>query len=98
MFKYVKGLFLLRDITDAYEEEKGKSKPLFLSKRLIGVIVIFLGYLLTMATGVTLDDTVLTQITENLEKLFAGVVVLYGIVMELVGIIQMIMRKIKGGR
>jgi len=88
IFKYLKLLGRFRNVTDAYEEETGKVRPAYLSRRFVGAVVIFVGAMLSLYFGVEISENILTNITESLEKIAAAGIVLYGLVMEIVGIVK----------
>lgn len=95
MFKYIKLLLAWKDITDIYKEEKGKDKSFLVSKRLIGAVFTFIGVILFLFFGVTLDENVLTSLTSNTENVIPAVITLYGVGTNIVGTVQWILRKIK---
>lgn len=88
IFKYLKLLGRFRDIEATYKEETGKGRPPYLSRRFVGALVIFVGAALSLHFGVEIDENILTNITESIEKIVATGIVLYGLVMEVVGIVK----------
>lgn len=88
IFKYLKLLGRFRNVTDAYEGETGKKRPPYLSRRFVGALVIFVGGVLALQFDVKIDENILTNITESIEKITAAAIVLYGLVMEIVGIVK----------
>lgn len=88
IFKYLKLLGLFRNVGDAYKEETGKDRPAYLSRRFIGALVILIGAVLSFQFGVKIDENILTNITENIEKVIAAAIVLYGLVMGIIGTVK----------
>lgn len=88
IFKYLKLLGRFRDIEDVYKEETGKTRPAYLARRFLGAVVVFIGAVLCLQFDVKIDENILTNITESIEKIIATCFVLYGLVMEIVGIVK----------
>ena len=88
IFRYLKLLGRFRNVTDAYEKETGKKRPPYLSRRFWGALVIFVGGVLALQFDVKIDENILANITESIEKIIAAAIVLYGLVMEIVGIVK----------
>lgn len=88
IFKYLKLLGRFRDIEKTYKEETGKTRPAYLSRRFVGVLVVFIGAVLCLQFDIKIDENILTNITESIEKIIAACIVLYGLVMEVVGIVK----------
>jgi len=88
LFKYLKLLGLFRNVTDAYKEYTGKDRPAYLSRRFVGALIILIGAVFSFHFGVKIDESILSNITESLEKIIAACIVLYGAVMEIVGILK----------
>jgi len=93
IFKYLKLIGLFRNVADAYEEHTGKDRPAYLSRRFIGALIILIGAGLSLHFGVKIDEGILTNITEGLDRIVCACIVLYGAVMEVIGIVK---RKKKG--
>lgn len=88
LIKYLKLFGLLKNVNKAYQEEKGKNRPAYLSRRFIGAVILLGGAVLSLKFGIKIDETVLTQITDNLDKAISAGIVLYGLIMGIVGIIK----------
>jgi len=88
IFKYLTLIGLLQNVTNAYKEHTGKDRPAYLSRRFVGALIILIGAGLSVHYGVKIDENILTNITESLEKIIAASIVLYGAVMEIVGILK----------
>jgi len=95
IIKYVKLFLGFRDIQKAWKEEKGVDRPKWLSRGVLGAVLVFLGLLLSVAFGVNLDQTVINQLKDNLEKLVEGLWALKPVVIALYGIIMVIAKIIK---
>lgn len=88
IFKYLKLLGRFRNVTNAYEKETGKARPAYLSRRFAGAVVVFIGAALSHHFGVEINENILTNVTESIERIVAAAFVLYGLVMEIVGIVK----------
>ena len=99
ILKCLKGIFLLRQITETYRNETGKDKPALLSRRFIGALTVSGGAIATLYSGVNIDAGMLTGIEEHLSKvtdtsyqiylLFKSIIpdmiFLWGVVMVIIG-------------
>jgi hypothetical protein len=88
LIKYIKLLGMFKNIQTAYEEETGKARPAYLSRRFVGAVIILIGGILSLHFGIKIDETLLADITGNTEKLIAAAILIYGGIMEIVGIIK----------
>ena len=88
LIKYIKLLGMFKNVGEAYEAETGKPRPAYLSRRFVGAVIILIGGVLSVQLGVSIDETLLTDISNNIEKVVAAGILLYGTVMEIVGIIK----------
>ena len=88
ILKYLKLFGLFKNVQGAYKEEKGKDRPSFLSRRFIGAVVVLIGALLSLHFGVKIDENILNNITDNTEKVVSAGILLYGLIMEIVGIVK----------
>ena len=83
--KYLKLLLQLRDVSTVYQEEKGQSKPFYLSRRFIGVVIAFLAAGYMAFTGATLADADVTKLSDAISEVIPAAIALYGAVMAIVG-------------
>ncbi len=91
MFKFLKYLPLVsltKDVSKAYKEDTGKERPAYLSRRFIGASIALAGGFAAIQFGIKFDETILTQITDSLDKLIAAGIALYGAIVVIVGIIK----------
>lgn len=88
LIKYFKLFGLFKNVQKSYKEETGKDRPAYLSRRFIGAVIIVGGAVLSLELGVKIDESLLTDITNSIEKIVAAGIVLYGLVMEIVGIVK----------
>lgn len=88
LFKYLKLIGLFKDCGKAYKGHTGKDRPAYLSRRFVGAVVLFAGTALSIYFGVKIDTEILTNITDNLDKIIPPIIILYGAVMEIVGILK----------
>ena len=85
LLKYMPLVALFKDVSASYQEETGAGRPFYLSRRFIGAVIALAGGAATIAFGITIDATVLNQLTDNLEKGISAIVVLYGVILTIVG-------------
>jgi len=88
MLKWLKFLPLAglgKDVSTAYKEETGKDRPKILSRRVIGAAIAFVSAFIAIKFGVTLDATIIDQITDSLDKLITVGTTLYGIALLIYG-------------
>jgi len=100
MFKFLKyiplvGLF--KNVKTSYKEETGKDRPAYLSRRFIGTVIALGGAILAIQFGIIIDTTILEQLTDNIEKLVATVIAIYGIVLAIVGLFKKKDSNVTGG-
>jgi len=88
MLKWLKFLPLAglgKDVSTAYKEQTGKDRPKVLSRRVIGAAIAFISAFVAIKFGVTLDATIIAQITESLDKLVVASTTLYGLALLIYG-------------
>lgn len=88
LLKYIKLFGLFKNVQGAYKTETGKDRPAYLSRRFIGAVIILGGAVLSLECGVKIDETLLASISDNIEKIVAAGIVLYGLVMGIVGTVK----------
>jgi len=88
IFKYLKLIGLFKNCDKAYKEHTGKDKPAWLSRRFIGAVVILIGAGLSIHFGVKIDSEILSTVTDSADKIIAAGIILYGAIMEIVGIVK----------
>lgn len=88
LIKYFKLFGLFKNVQGAYKEETGKDRPAYLSRRFIGAVVILGGAVLSLEAGVKIEEALLIDISNSIEKIVAAALVLYGLIMEVVGIVK----------
>ena len=86
--KYLSLLLQGRSIAVAYKEETGAGKPAYLSRRFIGVVATFIGLAVSTYFGITLDANIIASISDSISTIISALVVLYGLLMVIVGIIR----------
>ena len=90
MFSFLKYLPLIlqfKQVATAYEAEKGKEKPFYLTRRFIGAVIASVGAVAAYFGGVTISPEIMDEITANLETVLATGVTLYGLIMAVVGLL-----------
>ena len=88
IFKYLKLIGLFKNCNKAYKEHTGKDRPPYLSRRFVGAMVLLGGTALSIYFGVEINKELLNMIIDNIEKIIGASVILYGVVMEIVGIVK----------
>ena len=88
MFKYLKLIGLFKNSKKAYKEHTGRDRPAYLSRRFVGAVVLLVGTALSIYVGVEIDKEFLNMVADNIEKVVAAGIILYGAVMEIVGIVK----------
>lgn len=88
IFKYLKLFGLFRNSKKAYEEHTSKDRPAWLSRRFLGAVIILIGAGLSIHFGVKIDSGILSNVTDSLDKIIGAGIILYGAVMEIVGIVK----------
>ncbi len=83
LFKYFWLIGTLRQVAGVYRKEKGKPKPIFLSRRMIGAIFIAGSVMLARLADVEIGAKEVTQLSDYAFELIGGG---YGLVMLMVGI------------
>ena len=95
MFRYIKLLGMWKDVRKTYEDEKGQSKPWYVSRRFFGVVVVLVGGALYAFLDVTVPVDLANTMADNasvigglVKDLVPAVVAIYGAVTSLIGIIK----------
>lgn len=88
IFKYLKLIGLFKNCDKAYKGHTGKDRPAYLSRRFVGAVVLLVGTALSVYFGVEIDKELLGMITDNIGKIVGAGIILYGGVMEIVGIVK----------
>lgn len=86
--KFIPLLLRGKGIADAYKEEVGTGKPIYLSRRFVGLVIVLLGAIASMYFGVTLDEGILSSLTDNLLSVISAGVALYGVILSIIGVIK----------
>jgi len=95
MFKYIKLLGSFRNVTKVYEEEKGGPKPWYVSRRLFGVVFMFIGLLFQVIFDTVITPDALSGMADNtvtiieaIEKIIPAATAIYGAAVTTVGTIK----------
>lgn len=84
MLKYIWILLTFRQVAEAYEAEKGKEKPFYLTRRFIGALVLVGTTAVTQFLGVELEFD-RENLLNNIELITASGSAIYGTVLAIVG-------------
>jgi hypothetical protein len=114
MFKFLKyfpALMVLKDVTDAYEQEKGGQKPFYMKKRVVGSSITAASVVASIAYGLEIDKTSVNQFIDYYNtiadtlfqiqtlittSMLPALTAMYGILMAVKGQIDVKMRKAIG--
>lgn len=83
--KYLPLLLRFKNVSEVYQEETGQGKPWYLSRRFIGLIVAIIFAIITLRTGITIDEALSLQLADHLISVITAGVALYGIVLGIIG-------------
>lgn len=78
----------LKDVRAAVEETTGQQAPIYLSRKVIGSILILFAGVLLYLTGVNLDVNMVTNLTDNIEHLIGAIIGIYGFIMFLISALK----------
>jgi len=84
MIKYIKMILQLKQVADVYEQEKGKDKPAWLTRRFFGVVITALSAIYFLNTGVELNIDA-ENLSSHIDAIVTGGSVIYGTVMSIYG-------------
>ena len=74
MWKYVKLLAKWKDVRQKYaEENQGKQKPWYYSRRFFGAVIAFVGYALFTFLNITIDESMITSLADNFTALATAI-------------------------
>lgn len=85
LLKYLPLLLRGKGIADIYREETGQGKPIYLSRRFVGAVVVVIFAALTTYTGISIDEGLSLQVADNTATIITAVITLYGIILGIVG-------------
>ena len=83
--KYLPLILKFKNISEVYQEETGQGKPFYMSRRFIGLVITVIFAIVTIWTGVTVDDAISLQIADNIVAVITAVITLYGVVLGIIG-------------
>lgn len=86
--KYLPAILKFRQVSTIYQEETGKDKPFYVSRRFIGAVITAIGAILSIYLGVKIDENLLSTLSDNVETLITAIVALYGLIMLIIGHIK----------
>jgi len=83
--RYLPLILKFKNISEVYREETGQGKPFYMSRRFIGLVITVIFAIVTIWTGVTVDDAISLQIADNIVAVITAVITLYGVVLGIIG-------------
>ena len=83
--KYLPLILKFKNISEVYQEETGQGKPFYMSRRFIGLVITVIFAIVTIWTGVTVDDAISLQIADNIVAVITAVFTLYGVGLGVIG-------------
>lgn len=81
-------LFLFKDVTKAIRNDKGQDRPKYLSRRVIGAVLLLVATISGIALKVEISPAIIENITEHLDTAIVAGIGLWGLIMEIVGIVK----------
>ena len=88
LLRYLPLILKFKNIAEVYKEETGQGKPFYLSRRFIGLVITAIFAIITIWTGVTIDDVLSLPIADNIVAITTAVIALYGVVLGIIGQIK----------
>ena len=80
--KYLPKVLLgFKDVSDKYKEETGQGRPWYLSRTFIFSALCFIGTLITIVTGISIDPQLLNTLADNLPTLISSIIALVGAIL-----------------
>lgn len=86
--KYLPLLLKGKQVADVYRAETGAGKPIYLSRRFVGTVIVLIGAVASMYFGVSLDENIISSLTDNAVSVISAGVALYGVILGIVGIVK----------
>lgn len=77
-----------KQVAEVYQEETGQGKPVYLSRRFVGTVIVLIGAGVSMYFGVSLDENILSSLTDNTVSIISAGITLYGVILGIIGIIK----------
>lgn len=77
-----------KQVAEVYREETGTGKPIYLSRRFVGTVITLIGAGASMYFGVSLDENILSSLTDNMVSIISAGVALYGAILGIIGIVK----------
>ena len=85
ILKYLSLILRFKNISKVYQEETGQGKPFYISRRFIGLIITAVFAVITIWTGVTIDEVLSLQVADHVVAVITAVIALYGIILGIIG-------------
>src|SRR3990167_677880 len=85
LLKFVPLVALGKDVRASVNEESGKDRPFWLSRRFVGAVRTLIAGFCAIQFGVKLDAETLTKLTDNITQLATVVMTLWGLVVTVIG-------------
>lgn len=85
ILKYLPLILRFRNVSEVYQEETGQGKPFYMSRRFVGLVIAAVFAIVTLRTGITIDESLSLQMADNVVSLITAVIALYGFVLGIIG-------------
>lgn len=76
-----------KQVADVYQEETGKCKPWYVSRRFAGLVILLIGSVIgvVLGTDVIMDEALVNAAADQIIALIGAVIGLYGFVLKVIG-------------
>ena len=86
--KYFPLVALGQSVAKEFREAEGEKIPFYLHRRALGSIILLVSGFLAIHFGIQIDESILTQLTDNLQAAITAGMALWGIVLQVIGTIK----------
>lgn len=86
--KYYPLVALGKNVTNEWESAHQEDRPFYLSRRFTGAALMLIAGFLGIHYGVKIDETLINQISDNLQTAITAAVTVWGLIIEVVGIVK----------
>ena len=88
LLKFVPLVALGKDVRASVNEESGKDRPFWLSRRFVGSVLTLIAGFAAIQFGVKLDAETITHLTDNITQLATTIMTLWGLVVTVIGYVK----------
>jgi hypothetical protein len=80
ILKYLPSLFALKDVTDQFQIEQGKDKPILLAKRVVGSALTAGSVIIPAVFGYQIDQGLVDHLINSINTMFISVNEIYNLI------------------